>query len=377
MTVPLVDLYAQYQPLEDEILERLRDVLRGMHLFLGENVQGLEREFAAYCGARHGIGLSNGTDALHTALRAAGVGHGDEVITTANTFVATAEAILLAGANPVFVDIERETFNMDPAKIEQAITPRTRAIIPVHLYGHPANMAPIVKVARKHGLLVIEDACQAHGALYEGQKTGILGDMACFSFYFTKNLGAYGEAGMLVTNSDDFALKVRRFRDHGSPAKYVHTSLGTNARIDEMQAAILRIKLPHLEKWNERRRAIAATYCERLAGLPIRLPSQQSWAHHVYHLFVIRTPHRDELQQWLKDRGIQTGVHYPIPIHMQEGYQQFSLGPRSLPVTEAVTPEILSLPIYPELTDAQLEEVVSGIKSFFARVREPEKALRA
>ncbi|MFW6194925.1 MAG: DegT/DnrJ/EryC1/StrS family aminotransferase [Chloroflexota bacterium] len=370
MTVPLVDLYAQYEPLEEEILGRIRDSLRGMRLFLGENVQDLEQEFASYCETRHAVGLGSGTDALHVALRAIGVGHGDEVITTSNTFVATAEAIRLAGARPVFVDVDPDTLNMDPALIEAAITDKTQAIIPVHLYGHPAPMRPIMEIARRRGLKVIEDACQAHGARYEGQRVGSLGDIACFSFYFTKNLGAYGEAGMLVTNDDAAAEAARRFRDHGSSAKYVHPSVGANARLDELQAAILRVKLPHLDAWNERRRALASAYAERLADVPLQLPVERPWANAVYHLFVVRTPHRDELQRWLSDGGVHTGIHYPIPIHLQEGYRSFSNGAGSLPVTEKAVSEILSLPMYPELTEAQLDEVVIRLSRFFGQKAE-------
>lgn len=366
MTVPLVDLKKQYGQLEDEILSRIKDVLSNMQLFLGENVRELEESFSSFCGTGHGIGVGSGTDAIVLSLRALGVEPGDEVITVSHTFVATAEAILLVGAHPVFVDIDPVTMTMDTSKIEGAITSRTKAIIPVHLYGHPANMDPIMDIARRHDLRVIEDACQAHGASYRGQPAGSIGDTACFSFYYSKNLGAYGEAGMIVTNNDEVAKELRILRDHGSSKKYVHESVGYNSRLDEIQAAILCAKLPNLRKWNDRRRELARMYTDRLKSLPLVTPSEEEWAKSVYHLYVVRTEQRDALLEWLHDRGIMAGIHYPIPVHLQEAYAQYA--PKGgLPVSEKVADDILSLPIYPELTDEQLEEVVAGVQSFFSR----------
>ena len=366
MTIPLVDLRAQYGPLESEILGRIQNTLTKMQLFLGENVRELEESFSSFCGARHGIGVGSGTDALVLSLRALGVGPGDEVITVSHTFVATSEAILLVGARPLFVDIDPVTMTMEVSQIEPAITPRTKAIIPVHIYGHPANMDPILDVASRHDLIVIEDACQAHGATYRDQPTGTFGDAACFSFYYSKNLGAYGEAGMIVTNSDEVAEELRILRDHGSSKKYVHESVGYNSRLDEIQAAVLCAKLPSLRKWNDRRRELAQMYTDRLISLPLTTPSEEEWARSVYHLYVIRTQQRDSLLEWLHDRGIMAGIHYPIPVHLQEAYEQYA-PTGGLPVTEKVASEILSLPIYPELSDEQLEEVVAGVQSFFSR----------
>ena len=364
MAIPLVDLRKQYLGLEDEIMARIGESLRNMQLFLGENVQALEKDFAAFSGARHGVGVGSGTDAIHLALRALGIGQGDEVITVSHTFVATAGAIAQAGARPVFVDIDPVTMNMDPTKIEAAITPRTKAIMPVHLYGHPADMDPIMEIAKRHNLKVIEDACQAHGATYKGRLAGSIGDAACFSFYFSKNLGAYGEAGMLLSNDDELVEKARILRDHGSSEKYVHVAQGFNARLDEIQATILRVKLARLEGWNIRRRELAKMYTECLSSLPLTLPTEMEWANSVYHLFVVRTPERDALLKWLHAHGVMAGIHYPIPIHLQEPYKEFA-PEGGLPVTEKVAKEILSLPIYPELTSEQLEEVVGCIFEFF------------
>ena len=366
MPIPLVDLNAQYGPLESQILGRIQKVLRKMHLFLGENVREFEESFSSFCGTSHGIGVGSGTDALVLSLRALGVAPGDEVITVSHTFVATAEAIVLVGARPVFVDIDAVTMTMDASLIERAITTRTKAIIPVHLYGHPANMDPIMDIARRHDLRVIEDACQSHGATYRDQPAGSIGDAACFSFYYSKNLGAYGEAGIIVTNNDEMAEAVKVLRDHGSSKKYVHESVGYNSRLDEIQAAILCAKLPGLRTWNRRRRELAEMYTDRLRSLPLATPSEEEWAKSVYHLYVIRTQQRDSLLEWLHDRGIMAGIHYPIPVHLQEAYAEYApIG--GLPVTEKVASEILSLPIYPELSDEQLEEVVTGVQSYFSQ----------
>jgi dTDP-4-amino-4,6-dideoxygalactose transaminase len=368
MNVPLVDLKAQYQPLKADILGRIEEILDGMWLFLGANVQALESEFAAYQEVDQAVGVSDGTTALQLALLACGVVPGDEVITASHTFIATAEAIALVGASPVFVDIDPLTYTLDPAQIEARITPRTRAIIPVHLYGQPADMDPIMDVAGAHDLKVIEDACQAHGARYKGHRTGGLGHLAAYSFYFSKNLGAYGEAGMVTTNDGALADCVRMLRDHGSSQRYHHELVGMNARLDEIQAAVLRAKLPHLDGWNEQRRANAAHYSQLLAGVEdVIAPQAAGWAEHVYHLYVVMAPRRDELLAHLKEQGIGAGIHYPIPCHLQPAFQHLGYRMGDLPVTEQIAGEILSLPMYPELTAEQRIYVVDAITSFLAR----------
>jgi dTDP-4-amino-4,6-dideoxygalactose transaminase len=366
MQVPLVDLGAQHQGIKDEILAAIAQVLEEMQLFLGPNVRAFEEEFAAYCGAAHAVGVGSGTDALMLALRAAGVGPGDEVITVAHTFFADVEAIALVGAQPVFVDVEPDTYCLDPAALEACVTSRTRAVIPVHLCGQPADMAPILAVARRHGLFVLEDACQAHGALYQGRRVGTWGDAACFSFYCSKNLGAYGEGGALVTNDARLAATVRRLRDHGSERRYEHIDIGTNARLDEVQAAVLRVKLPHLDKWNERRAAVAAAYDAALAESGLELPVVRSDRTHVYHLYVVQSTRRDTLKAYLGERGVATGVHYPIPAHLQPAARTWSTGPGSLPVTERLAERVLSLPMYPELTTEQVAYVVEAVRAFAA-----------
>jgi len=366
MPVPLVDLRAQYLTLEKEIQARLLQVLQNMDLVLGENVEALEQEFAAYCGARYGVGVGSGTDALHLALRALGIRPGDEVITVSHTFVATAEAIVHADARPVFVDIDPVTYTIDPERLESAINHRTRGIIPVHLYGHPANMETVLSIARRRGLWVIEDASQAHGARYWTRPVGSLGDVGCFSFSMAENLGAYGEAGILVTDNEEVANKARLLRAHGSSEKHVHSLFGFNSRLDELQAAILRVKLPHLDEWNDRRRALAAIYTERLSSLPLTTPVEQPWASHVYHQYVVRTAYRDSLLRWLHERGIMAEVHYPIPLHRQTPYRYYARCAGSLPTTERVAQEVLSLPIYPELQPDQMEQVIGAIHEYFA-----------
>jgi dTDP-4-amino-4,6-dideoxygalactose transaminase len=362
--IPLVDLRAQFEPLENEIYQSWDTVLEGMRLFLGPNVQAFEQDFAAYLNVKHAIGVSDGTNALHLALRACGIGPGDEVITVSHTFIATGEAIVLAGAFPVFVDIDPFTYTMDVRQIESRITARTRAILPVHLYGQCADMDPILEIAQKYGLFVIEDACQAHGAEYKGRKAGGIGTMAAFSFYFTKNLGAYGEGGMVTTNDSDLAHRVQMLRDHGSEKRYYHEFLGWNARLDELQAAVLHVKLPHLDRWNELRRQDAALYNQAMQSLDLIIPCEAPHNRHVYHLYVIRSKQRDELRQYLNEKGIGTGIHYPVPIHLQKPFSEYGLGPGSLPVTETITGEILSLPMYPELKNEQIDRVVEQVRSF-------------
>ncbi len=365
MNIPLVDLRKQYAPLKDEILSGIEHVLDGMQLFLGENVQAFENEFAQFCGVRHGIGVSDGTAALHIILRAMDIGPGDEVITVSHTFIATVEAILLAGARPVFVDIDPVTYLMDIGQVKARITPRTKAILPVHLYGQTVDMDPLLELAAQHGLKVIEDACQAHGAEYKGRRAGSLGDAAAFSFYFSKNLGAYGEGGFVTTNDDELARKVRMIRDHGSARRYAHDLVGFNGRLDEIQALVLRTKLPHLADWNEQRRSHARQYHELLQGTPAVTPVACPENTHVYHLYVVRVPQRDELQAWLKTQGVFSGIHYPIPAHLQQAVTLLGYKTGDLPVTERVTGEILSLPMYAELTDNDIEYIVDSIKTFY------------
>lgn len=360
--VPLVDLQAQYQTIKQDVLAAIESVLDGMQLFLGPQQKAFEQEFAAYCGCRYGISLSNGTDALHLALRACGISHGDEVITVANTFIATAEAISLVGATPVFVDIDPDSYTLDWRQLESALTPRTRAIIPVHLYGHPAEMEPIMAFARAHGLRVIEDASQAQGARYNEKPVGGLGDIACFSLYLSKNLGAYGEAGICVTNDEKLAETLCSLRDHGSAVRYQHEVIGMNARMDEIQAAILRVKLPHLDQWNEARRAHARAYDEQLRDLVEQIPLVKAWAEPVYYVYVVQVQGRDHFREVLQREGIATGIHYPIPIHLQPACAHYGYSIGSLPVTEAVTRRIVSLPMYPELTGEQIGRVVHAVR---------------
>jgi len=363
--IPLVDLRGQYEPMKAEVQAAVADVLDGMKLFLGENVFQLEREFSEFCAARHAVGVGSGTDALYLALRALGVGPGDEVITVPNSFFATAAAICMTGATPVFVDIDAESYTMDARLIEPKITPRTKAVMPVHLYGQPADMRAIKQVAEAHNLAVIEDACQAHGAEYRGQRTGTLGDAAAFSFYFSKNLGAYGEGGIAVTNNRDLASKLQLLRNHGSSQRYYHTAVGMNSRLDEIQAAVLRIKLRHLEQWNIARRALAREYSKRLSAFSeVTTPWERPDATHVYHLYVIRVPHRDELLEWLTRQGVGAAIHYPVPIHLQEALAHLGHREGDFPVTERVTGEIISLPVYPELGLDDVNYICQSIGDF-------------
>ncbi len=363
MHIPLVDLKNQYQGIKQEVMAEIGQALDGMQLFLGRNVQTLESDFAAYCGTEFAIGVGSGTDALHIAIRAYGIGPGDEVITVSHSYIATVEAVILAGARPVFVDIDPETYTMDTSQVEGMINSKTRAILPVHLYGHPANMDSIRELAQTYKLKVIEDACQAHGAEYKGHRIGSLGDAGCFSFYFSKNLGAYGEGGMITTSDPDVAKRCRMLRDHGQNAKYHHSMFGMNSRLDEIQAAALRVKFTYLEEWTERRRGLAQAYN---AGLPLSMvrPKEMSWAKHVYHLYVVRTPVRDQLRDWLETKGIGTGMHYPIPIHLQDAWREYGGVDFHLPVTEKITQEIISLPMYPELSGEEVDYICACIGEF-------------
>jgi len=365
MNIQFVDLHKQYEPLKEEILSGIEKVLDGMHLFLGENVQALEKEFAHFCGVAHGIGVSDGTTALTIILRALDIGPGDEVITVSHTFIATAEAILLTGAKPVFVDIDPVTYLMDVSQIEKKITAHTKAILPVHLYGQTVGMDPLLEIAKRHRLRVIEDACQAHGAEYKGRKAGAIGDAGGFSFYYSKNLGGYGEGGFITTNDSALADKIRKVRDHGSGIRYHHDLVGLNGRLDEIQAVVMRAKLPHLAEWNAKRREHARLYSELLKDTPAITPVEISGTVPVYHLYVIRIPKRDELQTFLKERGIFTGIHYPVPIHLQKAVDFLGYKEGDLPVTENLVSQILSLPMYAELTDQEITYISDSVKAFF------------
>lgn len=367
MQIPLVDLYAQYETIKHEVMSAFEDVLKHMQLFLGPRLKEFEREFAAYCGCQYGVGLSSGTDALALALRACAIGPGDEVITVANTFIATIEAIAMVGATPVFVDIDPETYTMDWRQLEQVLTPRTRAILPVHLYGHPVDMQPVLDFARAHGLRVIEDASQAHGATYKGQRVGGLGDIGCFSLYYSKNLGAYGEAGICVTNDDRLAEALQLLRDHGSRVRYTHEVLGFNARLDELQAAVLQVKLRYLDRWNVARQEHAQAYSEQLRDVVEAVPVVQPWGTHVYCYYVVQVPERDHFRKVMEREGVATAIHYPTPVHLQPACSHYGYKRGMLPVTEEVTERIVSLPMYPELTVEQRQWVVNSIKKQVAQ----------
>jgi dTDP-4-amino-4,6-dideoxygalactose transaminase len=360
--IPLVDLKAQYQRYKLEIDAAIQAVVVSTAFINGPQVKSFEAAFAGFCGARHAVGCQSGTSALHLALLACGVGPGDEVIVPSMTFIATSEMIGRLGAQPLFVDVDPLTANLDPAAFEAAITERTRAVIPVHLYGRPAEMDPILEVARRHGLRVIEDAAQAHGARYRERRVGALGDIAAFSFFPGKNLGAYGDAGAVVTNDAQMAEEVRLLRNHGRRTKYTHQREGFNYRLDTLQAAVLEVKLRHLDTWNEARRHIADLYRERLAGLPLDLPASPPDSQPVYHLFVVRLSRRDQVLAHLKAAGVEAGVHYPVPLHMQPAYEHLGYRPEDLPVSRALADRVLSLPIYPEMTEGQVETVVAALK---------------
>jgi dTDP-4-amino-4,6-dideoxygalactose transaminase len=364
MQVPFLDLKAQNDPLRAEILTSIQEVIDKSAFAGGPFVAKFEEEFAAYCQTPTSIGVGNGTDALWFALLALGVGPGDEVITVAHTFMATAEAISYCGAKPVFVDIDEATYTMDPALLEKAITRRTKAIIPVHLYGQMADMDPIMEIANRHQLPVIEDACQAHGATYKGRRAGSIGLAGCFSFYPGKNLGAFGEAGAVVTHDRAFADKIRVLRDHGQEKKYFHSMVGWNGRMDGIQAAVLRVKLKSLERGNEARRENARLYGTLLVDADnLILPVTGGQNEHVFHLYVVRVKDRDNLLQALAGRGISCGIHYPRPVHLQKAYESLGLGPGSLPVTERCANEALSLPMFPELTPAHIRAVAQELNA--------------
>ena len=359
--IPFVDLPAQYRGLKPEIDSAVGRVLESAQFILGPAVTAFERDFAAFCAAKEAIGVNSGTSALHLSLLAAGVEPGDEVITVPFTFVATVAAIEYAGARPVLVDVEPEFLTMDPAKLEAAITPRTKAIIPVHLFGQPADMDPIMAIARKHGLVVIEDACQAHGSEYKGRRCGSIGQLGCFSFYPGKNLGAYGEGGAVVTSDPDLAKKIRLLRAWGEETRYEHKYRGFNYRMDGVQGAILGVKLRYLEAWTEARRRNAAEYARQLADTSVTLPRERNEVRHVYHVYVVRLQQRDAWRDRLTEAGVQTGVHYPIPVHLQPAYRDLGYSAGAFPVSERASAEVLSLPMFPELTHAQIKEVALAL----------------
>lgn len=365
MKVPFLDLKIQYDSIREEIAVAMQDVLDHTAFAGGPFVERFEKDFAAFCQCRSAIGVGNGTDALWIALLMLGVGQGDEVITVPNTFIATAEAITFAGAKPVFVDIDETTYTMDPSRLVSAITPRTKAIIPVHLYGQTADMDPIMEIARSRSLAVIEDACQAHGAEYKGRRAGSIGDAGCFSFYPGKNLGAYGEAGAITTNDEKLAEKMRMFRDHGQAKKYYHSMVGWNGRMDGIQGAILSVKLRYLEKWNSARRENAARYRQLLENIPgVVLPVESDYARHVYHIYCVRVSNRDKMIKILAEKNIFCGIHYPVPLHLQDAYKSLGYAKGDFPISEKYTEQIVSLPMYAELTEEQINFVSDGVKSF-------------
>ena len=360
--IPLLDLRAQYHSIKPEIDQAIAGVLESSQFVLGAEVAAFETEFAAYCATEGCIALNSGTSAIHLALLAAGVGPDDEVITVPFTFVASVAAVLYTGARPVLVDVEPRSFTMDPAAIEAAITPRTKAILPVHLYGQSADMDPILEVARRHRLVVIEDAAQAHGAKYKGLPAGSIGDMACFSFYPGKNLGAYGEGGAVTTSNAEYARTIRMLRDWGQDRKYHHVLKGFNYRMEGFQGAILRVKLRHLERWTEARRAVVNLYNQHLADSGVETPTEMPWARHVYHVYTLRADDRDGLQASLQADGIQTGIHYPVPAHLQPAYADLGYGRGAFPQAETAAKQVLSLPLYPELSSQAVAEVAGAVK---------------
>jgi dTDP-4-amino-4,6-dideoxygalactose transaminase len=366
--IPLVDLSAQYSTIEDEIQSAISNVIKSSRFIMGKEVKDFEQEFATFCGTKYAIGIASGTSAIHLSLRALGIGVGDEVMTVPFTFFATAEAIIHCGAKPVFVDVDPDYYTIDPELIEAAITPRTRAILPVHLYGQCANMEAILEISRKYGIPIVEDAAQAHGATFHGRKAGTFGSAACFSFYPGKNLGAFGDAGAVTTNDEELANRIRRLRDHGRNEKYIHLDVGYGERLDTLQAAILRVKLRKLEGWNARRRQLAAFYDECFDDISeIRIPQVYKENGHVFHLYVIQLEHRDELSRFLKKRGISSGIHYPLPLHLQPALKSLGYRRNDFPVSEALSESVLSLPLYPELNDSQLSYVVDIIHDFFTQ----------
>lgn len=365
MKVPFLDLKAQYESIKDEISVAIQQVIEKTAFAGGPFVEQFENEFASFCQTKYAVGVNSGTSALWLALLGLGVGQGDEVITVPNTFIATAEAISYCGAKPVFVDIDEQTYNMNPELLEQAITPKTKAIIPVHIFGQMADMDPILEIAKRHRLFVVEDACQAHGATYKGKSAGSMGDAGCFSFYPGKNLGAYGEGGAVTTNNSELAARIKMLRDHGQSKKYQHDLIGWNARLEGIQAAILSVKLKHLSEWNERRRNHARTYSEALSNVNgVIPPKEAAYGKHVYHVYATQIKSRDQFLKYLFERGIGYGIHYPIPIHITRAYQFLGLERGIFPIAERCCEELVSLPMYAEITNEQIEYVINKIRYF-------------
>jgi len=367
LKVNLLDLKAQYETIKDEVESAIKEVLESAHFIMGPNVKKLEEEIAEYTGVKYGIGVANGTDALMLTLKALGIGQGDEVITTPFTFFASAETTSVVGATPVFADIEKDTLCIDPESIEKNITEKTKAIIPVHIFGQMCDMDRIMEIAKKHNLIVIEDACQAIGAEYKGKRAGSIGHVGCYSFFPTKNLGGYGDGGMIVTNDEKLADRIKLIRVHGSKVKYEHIAIGYNSRLDEMQAAVLRVKLNYIQKWNNLRKQHAHTYNELLKDTEIILPTEREDSLHVYHLYTIQSEKRDEIIKHLSESGIASGVYYPIPVHLQEVYQELGYKKGELPVAEDACTKTFALPLYPEMTKDQQQYVVDKIKECLNR----------
>jgi dTDP-4-amino-4,6-dideoxygalactose transaminase len=364
-SVPYFDLPAQLRGIRKELDAAIARTIDNCSFCLGPDVAQFEKDFAKFCGVEHAVGFNSGTSALHVALLLAGVGPGDEVVTTPFTFIATSWAISYVGAKPVYVDIDDATCNIDAKLVERVMTPRTKAILPVHLYGQPCDLDPLLDIGRKHKVPLIEDACQAHGAKYKSKSVGTLGVSACFSFYPGKNLGACGEGGALVTNDGQSAARAKSLREHGSTQRYYHDEIGFNYRMEGLQGAVLGVKLPHLAKWTERRRAIAKIYGELLSETPLQLPREAAFAESVWHVYAVRHPRRDELKKHLEANGVGSAVHYPIPLHLQKAYASLGHKPGDFPVAEKAAREVLSLPIYPELTDKQVQRVTDVVKDFF------------
>ena len=365
--IPYFDLPAQLRGIRQEIDAALARTIDHCSFCLGPDVAQFEKDFAAYVGAPHCVGCNSGTSALHLAMRLLGVGPGDEVITSPFTFVATSWAISYVGAKPVYVDIDDATFNLDPQRVERAITSRTAAILPVHLYGHPADLDPLLDICRQHDLPLVEDAAQAHGAKYKGKAVGTFGRISCFSFYPGKNLGACGEGGALVTDNAAFAARARALREHGSTQRYHHDEIGFNYRMEGFQGAVLGVKLKHLEKWTNERRRVARRYHELLADTPLQLPREAAWAESAWHLYVVRHPQRDQLKQHLEANQVGCALHYPLPLHLQKCYADLGFKAGDFPVAEKAARECLSLPIYPEMTGARIQRVATVIKEFFQK----------
>ncbi len=363
--IPMVNLKVQYEEIQSEIQDRISEIFDSGAFILGPNVMELERRVAEYHNLSYAIGLASGTDALHLALRAAGIGPGDEVITTPFTFFATVEAIHYCGAKAVFVDVEPDTLNMNPAQVEACITPATKALLPVHIFGHPADMDSLTRISEKHGLLMVEDCAQAFGASFKDKRVGAFGTAGCYSFYPSKNFSCYGDGGMVVTDRSEMNDRIRRLRNHGSNRTYVHTETGYNSRLDELQAAVLNVKLRRIDRYNDMRRNVAAQYNRQFSDLPVRLPVEREGCHHVYHQYTLRSDRRDDLSAQLQANGISAVIYYPVPLHLQEALKEYGLGEGAFPVAEKASKEVLSIPMYPELPESDVAYICKTVRSFF------------